>query len=240
MNIKKIILDTIFPIYCIFCKRENQWICEKCFDKIIIKTEQHCPLCKKSVTPNGEFCFSCKYKNDLDGILIASFYRKNKEKTLLAKIIHLYKYRFISELNLILGEILKKSILNSTLPLPEVIIPIPLHPHRLRWRGFNQSQLLAHYLGENLTPGLNLTIYDDFLIRSRNTRPQMEIKNKKNRELNTKDAFNINKHSLSSVENKTIFLVDDIVTTGSTLFECAKILKKSGAKKVFGIVLARQ
>ena len=158
----------------------------------------------------------------------------------MAKLVHYYKYRFVSELSLTLGKILEKSILASTLPLPEILIPVPLHPRRLRWRGFNQAQLLAQYLGKNLTPGLELPVYSDILLRSRYTKPQMEIKNRQKRQVNTQDAFSLNAQKSFQIKDRIIFLVDDIATTGSTLFECAKVLKQAGAKKVYGVVLTRQ
>jgi ComF family protein len=173
--------------------------------------------------------------------LVSSFYRINKEKTILAKLIHYYKYRFVSDIGLSLGKILEKSVLLSSVPLPEMIVPVPLHSRRLRWRGFNQSLLLAQYLGKNLTPGLEIPILDKALRRNRYTKPQMEIKNRQKRELNTKDAFGFDKKfDTKKLKGKNIFLIDDIATTGSTLFECAKVLKNKGAKKVYGIVLARQ
>ena len=240
MNIKKIILDTIFPIYCVGCDKEGVWFCEKCFQKIHFKLEQVCPICKKIIVPGGKICFDCKCENDIDGILVASFYKKNKEKTILAKLIHYHKYRFALELSTVLGKILEKSILNSALPLPEIIIPVPLHHRRLRWRGFNQAQLLAEYLGENITPGFPLPVYPTAILRNRYTKPQMEIKNREKRQINTLNAFELNTKEIFEIKDKVIFLVDDLVTTGSTLFECAKVLKKSGAKKVYGVVLARQ
>ncbi|HBI16803.1 MAG TPA: hypothetical protein DDY52_01415 [Candidatus Moranbacteria bacterium] len=240
MDIKKFILDMVFPIYCISCHQEGVWFCDKCFQKLIFKTEQTCPICKKIIVPNGEICFDCKYQNNIDGILVSSFYRKKKEKTMVAKLIHYYKYRFISSIGQILGKVLEKSILNSTLPLPEIIIPVPLHPRRLRWRGFNQSAILAHYLGENLTPGFSIPVYSDILARNRYTQPQMEIKDKQKRVINAQNAFSLNPKENSKIKGKTIFLVDDIATTGSTLFECARVLKEGGAKKVYGVVLARQ
>lgn len=240
MNIKKFILDTVFPIYCIGCDKEGVWFCEKCFGKIPFKLEQVCPICKKIIIPSGKVCFDCKGENSIDGILVASFYKKNKEKTILAKLIHYHKYRFALGLGAVLGKILEKSILNSALPLPEIIIPVPLHPRRLRWRGFNQAQLLAQYLGENLTPGFPLPVYPNAILRNRYTKPQMEIKDKRQREINTQDAFTLNSQTAPEINGKIIFLIDDLATTGSTLFECSKVLKKAGAKKVYGVVLARQ
>lgn len=134
-----------------------------------------------------------------------------------------------------------KSILKNNLPIADAIIPVPLHSRRLRWREFNQSEKLANFISENLTPSFPLSVYSDFLIRKRYTTAQMKIKNYSLRKENIKNAFVANKNQdLSVIKNKRILLVDDIATTGATLFECAKILKKNGAKEVFGVVIARQ
>ena len=133
-----------------------------------------------------------------------------------------------------------KSIKNSELPLPDIIIPVPLHSRRLRWRGFNQSELLAKHISEKITPGFPIPVVSDLLQRSRYTHPQMEIKNQSKRKKNIENAFKIPKNKLGLVKSKRILLVDDITTTGATIFECAKTLKKSGAHEVFAVVIARQ
>jgi len=132
--------------------------------------------------------------------------------------------------------------LKNNLPLPDLILPIPLHPRRLRWRGFNQSELLADHIAQNLTPGFPLPVLSDFIIRTRYTKPQMKIKDYKERQKNIKGIFSLNtRNSLNpKLLDKTILLVDDIATTGATLFECGKMLKQNGAKEVFGTVIARQ
>ena len=133
-----------------------------------------------------------------------------------------------------------KSIRNSELPLPDVIIPIPLHKRRLRWRGFNQSELIAKRISEKIAPGFPIALENSLLERFRYTHPQMEIKNQAKRKKNIENAFKIPKNKLVSVKNKRILLVDDVTTTGATIFECAKTLKRSGASEVFAVVVARQ
>lgn len=140
-----------------------------------------------------------------------------------------------------MGKILEKSISSSDLPLPEIIIPVPLHPRRLRWRGFNQAEILARHLSENIAPGLALPFETDLLERKKYTDPQMKIKNSGERKRNIKNAFALtNSFDPQIIKNKRVLLVDDIATTGATLFECSKVLKNAGAKEVFGIVIARQ
>jgi len=238
-QLKKFFLDTLFPIYCISCSKYGKWVCNHCLEKISINIEQVCPLCNKSITPDGKTCFDCKRKYSIDGVLVSSSYKLNKKKTFIAKLVHYYKYRFISKLSVPLGKILKKTLLQSDLPLPDIIIPVPLHPRRMRWRGFNQAELLSDYLGKYTTVGLEIIVLKDVLLRNKYTIPQMEIKNYCQRRNNIKGSFSLNKKYSKKIKGKNILLVDDIATTGSTLFECAKVLKQKNAKKVYGIVLAR-
>ena len=235
-KIKKFILDTLFPISCLSCGKPDEWICQECLDKISLKREQVCPICEKAITPDGRVCFNCKKKYSIGGVLAASSY-KNK---LVSGATHYYKYRFIEDLNIPLGKLLIKALFKSDLPIPDLIIPVPLHKRRLRWRGFNQAGLLAKYLSLNLTPGFEIPAPDNLIVRQKHTPPQMEIKNHARRRKNMRDAFKINRGGRKNIKEKRILLVDDIATTGSTLFECAKVLKKSGAQEVFGIVIARQ
>jgi len=172
----------------------------------------------------------------LDALLVAAPYGKSS----LSPAVHYYKYRFVENLSNPLGEIMAKAFLASDLPLPDFVVPVPLHPRRLRWRGFNQSKILAEILARKITPGFALPVQDGLILRRRYTEPQMKIKKYYQRRINMQNAFGISKESKKNIKDKRILLVDDIATTGATLFECARILKKSGAKGVFGIVLARQ
>lgn len=255
-KIKTFVLDTLFPIHCLFCQKYSQWICPECFSKIEIFSEQVCPYCEKNITPAGSVCDFCKNnileKNNfvpLDNLVVSSKYRP------LSKIIHLYKYNFVSDLHIPLAKIMISALIQNNAPLPDLIIPIPLHPRRLRWRGFNQSKLLANYIGKNLTPGFSIPVISDLVIRKKYTPPQMKIKNYQERQKNLRNAFALSLLSSSPsgggcpegtgegeiiLKDKNILLVDDISTTGSTLLECAKALKRSGVKKVFAVVIARQ
>lgn len=244
---KKLILDTLFPIECLYCKKEGNWICHGCFSQINLLSSQKCPYCEKIISPKGKICPGCKMKFikknkliPLDNLIVAAEYEKSE----LSKLVHYYKYNLIQALSIPLGELMRKSIVKNELPLPDFIIPVPLHKRRLRFRGFNQSELLARFLGENLSPGFPISVISDILIRKIYTVPQMKIKNYQERQKNITGIFSIalkgNELDSDLIKNKTILLVDDISTTGSTLFECAKILKTARAKKVFGAVIARQ
>jgi ComF family protein len=152
--------------------------------------------------------------------------------------VHLYKYRFVPDLHKQLGNLMTQALQKTELPIADIIIPIPLHPRRLRWRGFNQSALLAKYVAENLLPQNRLALDENILIRNRYTPPQMGINDYKNRQQNIENAFSV--VNPEQIKNKIVLLIDDIATTGSTIFECARVLKKSGAAEVYAAVIARQ
>jgi ComF family protein len=203
---------------------------------------QVCPQCEKIFTDKGQRCDYCrKDRASLDNLIVATHYNEHN----LSKLVHLYKYNFAENLHLPLGRLLVNILLKNNLPLPDFIVPVPLHPRRLRWRGFNQAELLANFVAQNLTPGFPIPVVTDLLQRQKYTPPQMQIGKYDDRRKNMLEAFTINKKSnhfgqLQHSNNYSFLLIDDIATTGSTLFECAKILKQNGAKKVLGAVIARQ
>lgn len=235
-KIKKVLLDILFPIECVGCKRSKTFLCDICLITIPIHIDHTCPVCTKRNTPHGQVCIECLGQSSLDGLLVASSYKD----ILLAKIIHLYKYRFIQKLSQPLSRLLLQSITQSEIPLPDMLCPVPLHSLRLRWRGFNQSELFAQELSIALIPQLPLPVTSG-LIRMRFTVPQMSIRDMHERNKNILNAFawKPTPSEALSLQGKYIWLIDDVSTTTFTLNECARILKQNGAKKVFGIVLAR-
>jgi ComF family protein len=113
---------------------------------------------------------------------------------------------------------------------PDMVIPVPLHPKRLRKRGFNQSLRLARTIFPHIPLGI------DILARTLNTKPQTGL-SMKERPWNVRNAFEVASPLLEGM--KTILLVDDVYTTGATVRACAKALKKAGAKEVHVFTVAR-
>ncbi len=113
-----------------------------------------------------------------------------------------------------------------------ILIPIPLSKRRLKWRGFNQAQ----ELGKELAEFLNLPLSTNCLIKTKETIPQIELDDKTRRE-SVKEAFLVK--NTDSIKEKEILLIDDVYTTGSTMTECARVLKTAGAKKIIGVTIAR-
>jgi len=238
------IFDLIFPIECLGCGKQEKWLCAKCLKKLEVNNKQHCLNCK---TENdfGELCAECKKYFYLNGVLAAG----NYENKLIAQLIKQYKYYFSKKIADILGDFLLfflRNLNSQIILLPAkkanapkflfkqnnyCIMPVPLHKRRLRWRGFNQSEELAKILSNKL----NIPLINNQLIRIKYKRPQAKINSQK-RKNNLSGCF---KYQGEYLDEKNILLVDDVVTSGSTLNECAKILKEKGAREVWGICVAR-
>ncbi len=229
------LIDTLFPIRCLTCSMRGEYLCQECLAIFPRRLKQRCPTCLKKITPRGEVCFECFGLSSLDGLFAASMYRS----PVVSASIHTFKYRFIPSFAQPLGSLLAERVREIDLPLPDCLIPVPLHPRRLRFRGFNQSVLLAETLANELTPGFDIPIIKESLLRIRFTKPQMKTHTKEERLRNLKSAFTLLPTDVPLIRRKSIWLIDDVSTTGTTLEECASVLKQAGAKNVFGIVLAR-
>jgi ComF family protein len=151
----------------------------------------------------------------------------------LMRAIQRFKYGSETHLASPLGDLLSR-FAKTVLSHPEefVTVPVPLHRRRLRERGFNQSFLLAKVVSSGLETPLDCLT----LIRKRDTRSQTGLGRKKRRS-NVANAFSVT--SAAIFKGKKVLLVDDVLTTGYTLNECAKVLKKSGALEVICLALAR-
>jgi len=114
-----------------------------------------------------------------------------------------------------------------------LIIPIPLHPSRERGRGFNQSEAIA----EEISKTLGVKLMTGNLIRIKNTKPQPEIKGLEKRQENIAGCFAVKNPEL--IKGKKIIPIDDVFTSGSTMNEAVKILRKAGAARVIGLVIAK-
>ena len=235
-KIKQFILDIIFPVSCIGCLKESEWICRACLTTIKIQEKQVCPICREQ-TSKGSVCNTCKGSSDLSGLLIATSY----DNQLIQKAIHAMKYCFIQELALPLAQQLIAMLdkvdnlaVKAILKNPEnvVITAVPLHPKRKLERGFNQAALLARIIASHYS----LHYVPDLLQRKRYTEMQANL-DKQNRIANMHNAFQV-KRGLNKIQ-KNVILIDDVATTLSTLNECAKALKKANCNQIWGLVVAR-
>lgn len=228
------ILDFLFPKKCLGCSKVGGYFCSNCLNLVSLDPERICPVCERP-SIGGQTHPGCQTSTGLDGLTSIFAY-----KGIIKKGIGKLKYRFVSDLASDLVEIFlascgeDKVFSDFCLEKQPFLVPIPLHPQRERWRGFNQSALLGKMIAQNL--GINFC--PDLLQRIKNTTPQIKLKEKE-RKANIKDAFQISPSSPSALLSSPLILFDDAWTTGATLKEAARILKRAGVKIVWGLTLAR-
>ncbi len=236
---KRLILDFFFPLSCIGCQRDDTLLCAECLRNISPITEQACPYCWRHITPHGETCLQCATSSPqgraLDGVFVGYDYHHH----VLERAVHCFKYHALEPLAQPLGDLFAKAALSSNIPLPDRLLPVPLHPWRLRYRGFNQAELLGRILANTLLPGTSLPFDTDTLERRRFTLPQQTMPDAAARRENIRGAFRVSDMASSRVRGQSLWLIDDVSATASTLDACAQTLKAAGAKRVFGLVLAR-
>ena len=234
INLLDSVINLFFPAFCIICGNTGEFLCPSCFEKIKIQDRQFCPVCYKE-TLSGEICYRCKgecHGQNIDCLLSVCKYDRSSPFPYL---IHSFKYDFLKDLSKPLGELMCQTLFSLNFRQFNLCF-VPLHKKRLKWRGFNQAELLANHIGKHF----NLPVYD-LLKRKHFNKPQMELSRDRRLE-NLKSSFVINHEGpdFNKIDKHVpVLLVDDVATTLSTLNYCADALKKNGFKKVCGIVLAR-
>ena len=220
MGLIKSLLNILFPPRCVSCRKEGVFVCSDCIDKL-----------KQRRIHSGFYKSEQEFKY-LDGVIYAFDYAMNPA---MHDAIHNFKYKYNEDLKVYFGLFLSKKLseLSMIKDRKIILIPVPLHPKRLNERGFNQAELIAGEIQKNLCDKVEVL---RLLKRSRYTSQQAKL-SKKERHLNLEDAFEA--ADFSADINSVYFIVDDVCTTGATLENCAKTLKKSGLKKVYGLTIAR-
>lgn len=220
-------LNFLFPQWCLGCGREGSFICPSCRNSLSRVTPPLCPRCGRP-QPSGILCPTCvSWPAKIDGI--RSPFRFDG---IMRQAIYQLKYRNLRALAVTLSPLLKDYLVANPIPA-EALVPVPLHPKRLRERGYNQSSLLARELGK-LT---GLAVADDCLIRQRHAPPQARTSTVDERQSNVANAFTCCDQRL---QDKQVLLIDDVSTSGATLDACAAALKASGAASVWGLAVARE
>lgn len=232
------VLDILFPKKCLGCNQAGTYICKNCLQKIEIKESKHCPICSYP-SPRGKICSSCQQKTHLKRLLWTTSY----SHPLVKKLIKTFKYQYVKELVEPLSELLIKKLQNVPITSEMIIAPIPLHKRKLKKRGFNQAQLLAEKVADQLA----INFQPQLLKRKRHTPPQAKIKDRQQRKQALKNVFEISpeferqciEENKNLLKNKTVIVIDDVFTSGATLLEAAKVLNSAGTKQVWGLVIAK-
>jgi ComF family protein len=234
------LLDFLFPKKCVVCKKHGSYLCEQCFAFLSFDAKSLCLSCNNPSFNNLTHP-RCKRKYTIDGCFSALSYNKTVQK-----LIFNFKYKpYLTDLKTVLSDLFYESIIQneqfqSQIKKGEwILVPIPLSSSKLRKRGYNQAEILAKELSQkfNLSAGRQVFSVQNLLLRTRETKTQVGLTNLQ-RKLNVQKAFSIINHK-SLIMNQNILLVDDVATTGSTLLEAARVLKRGNVGKVFGLTLAR-
>lgn len=227
--------ELLFPVVCLSCEREGAWCCESCLASFSVMEHQRCAVCRH-LTVLGETCLACREASALDGITSVFSYHDNQP---LARLIKTLKYQLAYECASAVPSALRRAapvLWNFLHDKPGVVcVPVPLHPRRERERGFNQAQKIAVAFVEVWREqGIEIAVVPG-LARVRYTKPQAELGGEARRS-NLAEAFAWRD---SVAVPRHVVLVDDVFTTGTTMQECARALKRAGAEWVWGVSLAR-
>lgn len=226
------LIDIFFPKFCIGCGFLGTYLCLRCQKQLVFVSSDSCFYCRKASFA-GFTHPGCTRQFGVDAYLTVCIYNP-----LLKKIIKTIKYRLAKEVSrdllpiIITPAIVQKLLLYKRPEQKLFLQSIPLHPTRMRKRGFNQSDEIAKYLAEKLPMPVA-----DLLERHKNTQSQAQLKGNKNRFLNMRRAFS-QKESGTSLD-ADILLTDDIVTSGSTVREAVRVLKQKTRRRVFVFALAK-
>jgi ComF family protein len=230
------LVDFFFPPKCALCGQipEDQrpdLACSTCQQEIPMISHPFCPRCGVPFEAPGEdhLCSGCLTED--------RFFSRARAVGLYegwaAEMISRFKYRGASHLAVPLGNLMADcQDPEFRWSAKDLLVPVPLHPRRLRQRGFNQSLLLARQISRRHS------IPVDFLSleRIRMTIPQIELSGAERRK-NLRGAFQV--HREAKIHQKRILLVDDVFTTGTTVQECSKALLQAGAEQVDVITFVR-
>lgn len=230
------LLDLLFPPICILCRQpllpkdKTIQICSSCQGLVRPNRPPFCCHCSRPLDSlTQELCETCQDGNhDLDRVWAATIYNDT-----MRHLIHTFKYGSKTSLRNYFTQLLLAFIETYQLDLScfDLILPIPLHPARMRERGYNQSQLL----GDLISQEFRIPIRPDGLARTRHTRFQARL-SPKERWTNIRGAFTIKNHF--DLKGKNVLFVDDLFTTGATSNEAARLVKQAGATKACLLALA--
>ena len=232
------LLDIVYPRKCLACKTDikqssvDNLVCLPCFDSIKRNLPPFCHSCGRHLQKNNltrNICPAClKTRLHFDRAFSPCVY-----EGVIKDLIHEFKYKGKDYLGRTLSRLMIEFIREYNLPMGylDFIVPIPLHKARLREREFNQAQILSNHIAKEFKK----ETLSDILLKNRHTRTQTDLATDE-RLLNVRESFSLNKQK--SLKGKGVLLVDDVLTTGATSSEAARVLKQAGANMVFVLTLA--
>ena len=222
-------LDLLLPMRCLGCGKEGGLLCPPCIAALPRLEPPFCDICA-DLGVSG-ICRDCRERVRSSGQIIEGIRAPYLMQGAARQAIHQFKYRNVRVAAPLLGRLLADYL--SANPIPgDVLVPVPLHPRKLRERGYNQAGLLAREVSK-LT---GLPVAEKLLYRTRNTPPQARTSGRQQRVENMEGVFTCP----TDATRMSLIVVDDVSTTGSTLAACAAALKETGALFVWGLAFAKE
>ncbi len=200
-----LILNFLYPQSCLICHQAAYWLCPACLLNIEVRSDNI------SIEGLDMAYIACDYSSQIRSIIWS------------------FKYANQPQAAELLTELLSRRLHSLTLPSPLYLVPIPLSKNKLKFRGYNQAELLAQHLGEKI----DKTTFNP-LQRVRKIRQQAHL-GKNERFKNTANSFLSEKLNSAA----TYIIIDDVLTTGATMSAAALALRQAGAKNVWGLAVAR-
>jgi ComF family protein len=237
---------TFFPSDCRLCNTplvniSRLPVCLPCLAEIHAITGGVCSICGERVfSPHAPDVaeIRCELCRRLEPPFVKAAAYGSYEGGL-RELIHLLKYEQVRPAAVVLGRMLAEAVSGlepGWTQNPVVVVPVPLHTRKLRQRGFNQSELIAHHALKLGAGSGRLVLRSRILERRRETQSQIGLTRHQRRE-NLRGSFAVARPQ--EIAGREILLVDDVFTTGTTVSECARVLRRAGASKVFVATVAR-
>ncbi len=224
----KYMLDIIYPrsAVCIACGREcktyNRYgFCFACYENLPFIRPPHCCVCGRHIE-GGEICRLCVEANHVFTSALSVF----EYNMPISDMVKRFKYRSFTHLAEPMAMLMVEAIELRGWSF-DAVVPVPLHTKRLSLRGYNQAEYLAHSIGKMMG---GKEVLGTALMRIRNTPSQIGM-DRAERMWNLYNAFEVRQEDL--VKDKTILLIDDVFTTGSTVDHCSSALLEAGAREVY-------
>jgi ComF family protein len=237
------LVDWLYPPRCRACAgrihgRDAEYFCAGCWAQIQLVSHPLCKICGRpypDASGGDHTCGVCLERTPRFAAARAwaCYPREEQAAHPLRQVVQKYKYGRKVSLGKPLGRLMAlgcEEFLGEC--RADLIVPVPLHAKRLRWRGFNQSLLLARQVSR----AYGLPVDPFVLQRRKETAAQTQLP-EDDRRRNVRGAFAL--HPDKSVKDRTILLIDDVYTSGATVNECSRTLKRAGAKEVYVLTLAR-
>ncbi len=232
----RLLANLVFPPHCAVCEAPTEHapaLCGSCFSKITFISDPYCVICGCPFDYDigtTSICIPCQTNAPPYDRARAALRYDDASRKLITRL------KFNDKMSLApFAAQLMTAAATDILAKCEVIIPVPLHWRRLWTRQFNQSALIAHHIAKCT----HLPFLPQALKRIRHTLPQMEL-SWEERQRNVKAAFTTNPRYLQHIKGKTVMLIDDVYTTGATIYACTQALKKSGVSRVYVLTLSRR